>query len=108
MARLTITRRHELGLQQARRIAWYWAEQAEQRLGVDCTVIEGSHGDTVEFTGAGMSGTLHVSANQIRLKAHLGLPLSLFSRTIEAKLERALDRVLGASGGSAPRGDASS
>lgn len=38
---IRIHREHQLGLSKARKVAWDWAEQVEQKFSMDCTVIEG-------------------------------------------------------------------
>ena len=56
MADIRIHRDHALGLKKAREIAWAWAEQAEGKLGMACTVLEGKTSDTVEFSRSGVKG----------------------------------------------------
>jgi hypothetical protein len=60
---IRIHREHQLGLSKARKVAWDWAEQVEQKFSMDCTVIEGKTSDTVEFTRSGVSGRLIVAAD---------------------------------------------
>ena len=50
MADIHIHRKHRLGLAKARKTAWKWAEAAEAKFGMECTVIEGKTSDVVEFT----------------------------------------------------------
>ena len=38
---INIHREHALGLAKARKVAWKWAEQVEQKFDMECTVIEG-------------------------------------------------------------------
>ena len=52
MADIHIHREHRLGLAKARKIAWQWAEDVEEKFGMECTVIEGKTSDVVEFTRA--------------------------------------------------------
>jgi hypothetical protein len=47
MADIHIHRTHRLGLAKARKTAWQWAEVAEQKFAMECTVIEGKAGDVV-------------------------------------------------------------
>jgi putative polyhydroxyalkanoate system protein len=96
MPDIKLHRKHQLGLAKARKIAWAWAEQVEQEFGMECTVLEGDDGDTVEFTRAGVNGTLDVSADRFDLQAKLGLLVGAFSKTIEAEIERRLDALLAA------------
>jgi putative polyhydroxyalkanoate system protein len=96
MPDIKLHRKHQLGLAKARKVAWAWAEQVEQEFGLECTVLEGDDGDTVEFTRAGVNGTLDVTAERFDLNAKLGLLVGAFSKTIEAEIERRLDALLAA------------
>lgn len=100
MPDIRIHRDHTLGLAKARKIAWQWAEQVEQKFDMECTVIEGETSDTVEFTRSGCSGRLIVAADHFDLDAKLGFLLGAFSKTIEAEIEKNLDALLAK--GSAP------
>jgi putative polyhydroxyalkanoate system protein len=95
-----IHRDHSLGLPQARKIAWQWAEQVEADFDMECTVIEGDFSDTVEFTRSGVSGTLVVAADHFDLTARLGFLLGAFSRKIEGEIEKNLDALLAKTQGS--------
>jgi putative polyhydroxyalkanoate system protein len=101
VAEIKIHREHSLGLAKARRVAWKWAEDVEANLQMECTVIEGTTSDTVEFTRAGVSGRLIVAADHFDLDAKLGFLLGAFSKTIESEVTRRLDAML--SQGAAPR-----
>ena len=94
MADLRIHREHDLGLEKARKIAWKWAEEAEKKFDMECTVIEGDYSDTVEFTRTGVSGRLIVAADHFDLDAKLGFLLGAFSKTIESEIEKNLDELL--------------
>jgi putative polyhydroxyalkanoate system protein len=91
---IRIHRDHTLGLAKARKVAWQWAEQAEQKFDMACTVIEGQTSDTVEFTRSGVNGTLIVAADHFDLKAKLGFLLGAFAKTIEGEIENNLDTLL--------------
>lgn len=94
MPDIRIHRDHQLGLAKARKIAWQWAEQAEQKFDMECTVIEGETSDTVEFTRTGVKGRLIVAADHFDLDAKLGFLLGAFAGTIEAEIEKNLDALL--------------
>ena len=94
MADIRIHREHKLGLPKARKVAWKWAEEVEQKFDMQCTVLEGEFSDTVEFTRSGVKGTLVVAADHFDLKAKLGFLLGAFSRTIESEIETNLDKLL--------------
>ena len=94
MPDIHIHREHQLGLAQARKIAWRWAEEVEANFDMECTVIEGDFSDTVEFTRSGVNGTLVVAADHFDLNARLGFLLGAFSRRIESEIEKNLDALL--------------
>ena len=94
MPDIRIHRKHSLGLARAREIAWKWAEDAEARFDMACTVIEGEDGDTVEFSRSGVKGRLQVAADHFDLDARLGILMGAFAKTIEAEIEKNLDALL--------------
>lgn len=96
MADIHIHRPHRLGLAKARKVAWDWAEQVEQKFSMDCTVLEGETSDTVQFSRSGVKGELIVAADHFDLHAKLGFLLGAFAKTIEAEIEKNLDTLLGA------------
>ena len=98
MADIHVHRAHRLGLARARKTAWRWAELAEQKFGMECTVVEGKTGDVVEFTRAGVDGRLVVDADSFDLTARLGLLLGAFRSRIEAEIEENVDAVLARAG----------
>lgn len=102
MPDIHIHRKHRLGLAKAREVALQWAEDAEQRLSMECSIVEGDGCNTVEFRRSGVKGELKVEPDQFTLDARLGLLLGAFSKTIEAEIEKNLDALL-APGGAAAR-----
>ncbi len=94
MADIHIRREHRLGLAKARKTAWQWAEAAEHKFGLECTVIEGETSDVVEFKRAGVDGRLMVDADSFDLTARLGLLLGAFRGRIEAEIEENVDALL--------------
>jgi putative polyhydroxyalkanoate system protein len=94
MPDIRIHREHKLGLAEARKIAWRWAEEVEQKFGMECSVIEGELSDTVEFKRSGVHGELIVAADHFDLNAHLGFLLGAFSKTIEREIQGNLDALL--------------
>ena len=94
MSDIRIHRDHSLGLAKARKVAWAWAEQVEQKFDMECTVIEGKTSDTVEFTRSGVNGTLTVAGDHFDLDAKLGFLLGAFSKTIESEIGKTLDQLL--------------
>lgn len=98
MSDLHIRREHTLGLAEARKLAWKWAEDAEKKFAMQCGVLEGETSDTVEFQRTGVSGTLVVAADHFELEAKLGFLLGPFRHTIEAEILKNLDDLLGGAG----------
>jgi putative polyhydroxyalkanoate system protein len=94
MADIKIHREHNLGLAKARKIAWQWAEEVEEKFDMACTVVEGDYSDTVEFTRTGVSGRLIVAADHFDLDAKLGFLLGAFAKTIEREILANLDALL--------------
>jgi len=91
-----IHRTHTLGLAAARKIAFQWAEQAEQDFDMACTYEEGKAEDLVSFSRSGVSGTLSVTKDQFELNAKLGFLLGAFKGKIEAEIVKNLDALLAA------------
>jgi putative polyhydroxyalkanoate system protein len=97
VADIRIHRPHHLGLPKARKVAWQWAEDAEKRFDMECTLLEGETSDTVEFSRPGVSGRLVVAPDHFDLEARLGFLLGAFSKRIETEIEQNLDALLAAS-----------
>jgi len=96
MPDIHIHRDHGLGLEKARKLAWEWAEQVEQKFQLECTVLEGETSDTVEFKRSGVTGELIVAPDHFELKAKLGFLLGAFAKSIQSEIEKELDKLLDA------------
>ncbi len=94
MADLHILREHTVGLAAARKIAFKWAEQAENEFGMECTYEEGKTLDTVTFERSGVNGTLTVTKDRFELNAKLGFLLGAFKEKIEGEIVKNLDALL--------------
>lgn len=94
MADLHILREHALGLAQARKIAFKWAEHVEQEFGMNCTYEQGHGADEVCFTRSGVNGTLTVSKDRFELHAKLGFLVGAFKGRIESEIVKNLDDLL--------------
>jgi putative polyhydroxyalkanoate system protein len=94
VAHLHIIREHSLGLEQARKIAFAWAEQVEQEFGMDCVYEEDTDADVVNFTRSGVVGTLQVTGSKFELDARLGFLLGAFKDRIESEIVKNLDQLL--------------
>lgn len=96
MAELHILREHTLGLDQARKIAFKWTEQAQTDFGMTCSYNQGEGVDEVRFSRSGVKGRLDVDATRFELRVHLGFLLGAFKHRIEAEIVKNLDTLLAA------------
>lgn len=94
MAELNIVREHTLGLAKARKVAFKWAEQAEQEFAMACAYLEGEHADELDFVRSGVKGRLLVTKDRFELSAQLGFLLGAFKDSIEAEIVKNLDTLL--------------
>ena len=94
MADIHIHRTHTLGMAQARKVAFSWAEDVEDKLDMACTYEEGKHEDCVSFTRSGVNGTLVVTKDGFELRAKLGFLVGAFKDKIEAEISKNLDALL--------------
>ncbi|MGA8515715.1 MAG: polyhydroxyalkanoic acid system family protein [Burkholderiaceae bacterium] len=94
MADIHIERTHTLGLLEARKIAFLWAEQVEVEYDMACTYEEGKARDLVGFTRSGVDGSLVVTKDSFVLQAKLGFLLGAFSEKIEGEITKNLDTLL--------------
>ncbi|MES2972530.1 MAG: polyhydroxyalkanoic acid system family protein [Pseudomonadota bacterium] len=94
MPDIHITRDHTLGLAEARKIAFKWAEMAEEKFDMACTYEEGKTSDLVTFTRSGVNGELKVTKEKFELEAKLGFLLGAFKEKIEGEIVKNLDTLL--------------
>ena len=94
MAQILIERKHQMGLEQARRTAAQWVEEARSKFDLDCETIKGSDSDQVQFSRSGLSGTLEVSGQHFRMQAELGFLLSAFKDRIQSEIEKNIDALI--------------
>ena len=94
MADIHIKRQHGMSLAQARKAAFKWAEQAEEKFDMECTYLEGSTVDEVSFKRSGVTGTLTVSKDAFELQAKLGFLLGALKDKIEGEIVKNLDALI--------------
>ena len=94
MPDIHITREHQLGLADARKLAFKWAEMAEAKFEMECTYEEGKASDLVTFTRSGVNGELKVTKDRFELDARLGFLLGAFKDRIETEIVKNLDALL--------------
>ncbi|HXX85517.1 MAG TPA: polyhydroxyalkanoic acid system family protein [Casimicrobiaceae bacterium] len=90
MPSISIRRRHELDHKHAKAAARKVAKDLDKRFGLTSQW----DGDDVEFSGAGVSGKMHVGKSQIRLDVELSFLLVALRGTIERHINNELDAVL--------------
>ena len=94
MADINITRQHGMSLSDARKAAFKWAEQAEEKFDMECTYEEGETFDECSFTRSGVTGTLLVDKDTFELTARLGFFLGAFKDKIESEIVKNLDALI--------------
>ena len=94
MPDIHITREHSLGLPEARKLAFKWAEAVEEKFDMECTYEEGNGADLVSFTRSGVNGELKVTKDRFELDARLGFLLGAFKDRIEGEIVKNLDMLL--------------
>ncbi len=94
MADIHLERKHDLGMPEARKIAFKWAEQVEAQFDMQCTYEEGKTTDNVGFKRGGVDGTLVVTKDSFVLDAKLGFLLGAFKDKIEGEITKNLDVLL--------------
>lgn len=94
MADINITRQHGMSLAGARKAAFKWAEQAEEKFDMECTYEEGETSDECSFTRSGVTGTLRVDKDTFELNARLGFFLGAFRDKIESEIVKNLDALI--------------
>ncbi len=94
MADIHITRQHGMTLAEARKAAFKWAEQVEEKFDMACTYEEGKTSDECSFTRSGVTGTLLVDKDTFVLTAKLGFLLGAFKDRIESEIVKNLDALI--------------
>lgn len=94
MPDIHIHREHQLGFKQARKVAFSWAEKAEEKFDMECAYEEGDTEDTLHFSRSGVKGTLLVDAKRFEMNAQLGFLFGAFKDRIESEIGEQLDALL--------------
>lgn len=101
MSDISIRRRHALPIADARKAAEKVARQLEE----DFDLAYEWQGHVLHFSRSGVEGTLHVTGEEVRIDARLGLLLGFLKGRIEAEVEENLDKLFGKPGAKAARAD---
>ena len=94
MPDIHIQRDHSLGLPEARKLAFRWAQLAEEKFDMACSYEEGKTEDLVSFSRSGVNGELKVKGDMFELDARLGFLLGVFKDRIETEIVKNLDELL--------------
>ena len=90
MSDICIRRPHSKSIDEAKRAAEKLAKQLQR----DFDLRYAWDGEVLRFQHAGVDGELHVTAQEIRLEARLGLLLAFMKPQIESEVQAGLDRLL--------------
>jgi putative polyhydroxyalkanoate system protein len=91
MAKIDIRRKHRHSIQKARAAV----DKTAAAIGRKFDIVSEWSGNTLEFSRAGVSGAIHVSATQIHVVADLGFLLGMLKPAIEREIEEQLDKQFG-------------
>lgn len=91
MAHIDVTRRHDLGLDGARRAA----EEVADELSGHLALRTHWEGDTLVARGAGFNGHFHAAPDSVRITVRLGLLLRPLRHSIRSEIDDYLDRYTG-------------
>src|SRR5438067_13763001 len=90
MASISIARKHHLSHKKAKDAAEQIARDLKTRFSLDYAW----NGDRIEFERPGVSGSMHVKKDQIRLDVSLGFLLTPLKASIEKEIHAQLDQLL--------------
>ncbi len=91
MARLEIAKKHALNHKHAKEAAQKVADDLKERFELNYAW----KGNAIEFERPGLSGTMVVSKDEVRLKCELGMLLSLLRPKLEAEIHKEFDKRFG-------------
>ena len=87
MPKIDIRRPHQLSIADARVVVDQVAARMYEKFGMTGQW----QGDTLEFSRAGISGSIAVESNAIQVRAQLGMMLAPLKGMIEQEIRRKLD-----------------
>ena len=99
MADIDIRRTHHMAHASAKKAADTIADHLGRKFG-----LRGDwEGDTLNFQGTGVTGSLHVGPEELRITATLGFLLKAMKGSIESAVKRELDEILAKAPKSEPK-----
>lgn len=90
MPKIKVHKKHNKDVEQTRELAEQLARSLQQKYQMDYQW----RGDTLNFKRQGISGDLELHPGEIRIALTTGLMMAAFTGTIEAELNKALDKYL--------------
>ena len=91
MARMSIAKKHRLPLKKAKEAAQKVADDLKARF--DLTYAW--RGNQIDFSRPGLSGTMHVGKDEVRLDCELGMLLSLLRPKLESEIDKEFEKRFG-------------
>jgi putative polyhydroxyalkanoate system protein len=91
MPTITIKRRHHLDPKKAKAAAQKIANELDKRYELACAW----KGDEVSFERPGVSGSMHVGKNEVRLDVQLSFLMTPLKGSIEQAINKEFDRLFG-------------
>lgn len=91
MARIDIQREHSKTMKEAHAAVERVAERIAEKFGI----THAWNGNVLDFQGSGVSGQIALAKQRVQVTATLGFLASAFKGSIEAEINRYLDRELG-------------
>ena len=88
MGTLSIAKKHHLTHKKAKAAAQKVADDLRQRFDLEYTW----RGDCIDFQRSGLSGTLFIEKNEVRLECRLGFLLSALKPSIEREVHKEFDK----------------
>jgi putative polyhydroxyalkanoate system protein len=90
VSKISICRKHKLGHKELRGRVSHLAERLSEKYGADCHW----DGDVVHIEHSNVTGTVHVTKDEVVIDARLGFFLSMFQHRVEEEITRIMDEEL--------------
>ena len=84
MARMSIARKHRLSHKKAKEAAQKVADDLKARFDLNYAW----RGNQIDFNRPGLSGTMHIGKDEVRLDCELGMLLSLLLPKLESEIDK--------------------
>jgi len=91
MARMSIAKKHRLSHKKAKEAAQKVADDLKARFDLDYAW----RGNQIDFKRPGLSGTMHIGKDEVRLDCELGMLLSLLRPKLESEIDKEFEKRFG-------------